>query len=424
MGAAASASPDLDPATKAETVAYLTAEFEWRLAQAAEHAEHDATLARLGARGFHGFAKCLGTLSGLQQEHLFGGGGGGGSITVGSDRSWGGGGPYFWAYDGPAGVQSWPLNHELMQRQSPIDIVTAHAVVVADDVDGFSSGGGGGGGGDSSGAARGEAVLVAYEWPPAPAAVIHNGHTVVVQWGDGGGAGNDAGVVGGGAGAAHLTLSGTAFCLRQFHFHCPAEHTVDGVRYPMEMQLVHTSPAGAVAIVSLLFKHGAECAFFEQFWYKLPWAAVAQTRDVEGAGAGANCLGAPLETLGVLDPSSLRLPALLEDGFWSYSGSLTTPPLSEGVAWLLPTTPLEASASQIAAMRALVGGERLVRAPLGGNARPAQPLHGRRVVLGGREAAAANALAVAKQSGLSFLQTEEERLVASIQESLGSISAF
>jgi len=193
-----------------------------------------------------------------------------------------------------------------------------------------------------------------------------------------------------------------------------------------------------------LFKHGAECAFFEQFWYKLPWAAVAQTRDVEGAGAGAsaaaptpaadlkkkkkklaaNCLGAPLEMLGMLDPSSLRLPALLEDGFWSYSGSLTTPPLSEGVTWLLPTTPLEASASQIAAMRALVGGERLVRAPLGGNARPAQPLHGRRVVLGGREAAAANALAVAQQSGLSFLQTEEERLVASIQESLGSISAF
>ena len=132
-------------------------------------------------------------------------------------------------------------------------------------------------------------------------------------------------------------------------------------------------------------------------------------------------MGAPLEPLGTLDPSSLRLPALLEDGFWSYSGSLTTPPLSEGVAWLLPTIPQEASVSQIATMRALVGGDRLARAPLGGNARPTQLLHGRRVVLRGREAAAANALAAAQQTGLL---TEEERLVASIQESLGSISAF
>ena len=107
-----------------------------------------------------------------------------------------------------------------------------------------------------------------------------------------------------------ITLDGTRFELLQFHFHHGSEHTLDGAQLPMEMHLVHRSDRGALAVIGVLL---GECAA------------------------------------------------------WRYRGSLTTPPCTEGVSWIVMTEPVTLSAAQIAAFGALYAR----------NYRPVQPL-GRR----------------------------------------------
>ena len=162
------------------------------------------------------------------------------------------------------------------------------------------------------------------------------------------------------AGGDTLMVGGEAFSLVQYHFHSPSEHTVKGQHFPMEMHLVHKSATGRLAVVGVLIAEGAHNAAFEPVWANLPKEKSVETH---------------LEHVQV-DVDDL-LPA--ERSTYRNEGSLTTPPCSEGVKWMVFTTPVQLSADQIGAFRAI----------LSGNNRPVQPLNQRKVsVIAVAEAAA------------------------------------
>ena len=165
------------------------------------------------------------------------------------------------------------------------------------------------------------------------ARVVDNGHTVQVDLADGG----------------FMNVGGVPYKLVQFHFHAPSEERVEGKRYPMVAHLVHKSDDGKLAVVAVLLKEGkADAALAPVF--------AAMSRD----HGKAKALPAGLDVTGLL-------PA--DKGYYRYTGSLTTPPCSEGVAWHVLKQPVEVSKAQIESFR------KHYRM----NARPVQPLNDRTV---------------------------------------------
>ena len=149
-----------------------------------------------------------------------------------------------------------------------------------------------------------------------------------------------------------IVLDGVRHELQQFHFHHPGEHLVDGARFPLEMHLVHRNAGGGLAVIGVLFAPGEANDALAPAWAHLP-------RDTE----------TPRAVSAELDLASL-LPSMRTT--WRYAGSLTTPPCTEGVAWVIPAEPLSMSAAQIAAFAAIYPH----------NCRPVQPL-GERVLYRG-----------------------------------------
>lgn len=145
-----------------------------------------------------------------------------------------------------------------------------------------------------------------------------------------------------------LHLNGRTYRLGPFHFHDPREHHVDGRMYPMEIHFVHQDGRGHLVVMAALVEAGAENKAWADLWQSLPTHAQAQgpTHD--------------------LNPRDL-LPAGTHHD--SYHGSLTTPPCTEGVQWIVLRDPIAMSAQQIAQFVSVIGH----------NATPVQPLHGRRV---------------------------------------------
>ena len=149
-----------------------------------------------------------------------------------------------------------------------------------------------------------------------------------------------------------IVLDGVRYELRQFHFHHRSEHTVEGERLSLEMHLVHEDAAGSIAVVGVLFNEGDANDALAPVWAHLP-ADPSRPRPM---------------------PEELELAALLPDRrtVWRYRGSLTTPPCSEGVAWVIFAEPLSFSAGQIEAFAAIYPN----------NYRPVQPLGERVLHLG------------------------------------------
>ncbi len=188
------------------------------------------------------------------------------------------------------------------------------------------------------------AAAMKTSYAPAELRVVHhehvadgvnNGHTVQVNY----------------QGADALRLGDESFNLLQYHFHSPSENTVDGKHFPIEMHLVHKSEAGKLAVLGAFIEEGAENPAFAPVWANLP-----KEKGKE--------FHLPHVTVNVDD----LLPT--ERTTWRFDGSLTTPPCTEGVKWLMLTQPVQLSGQQVAAFRAVFDG----------NNRPTQPLNGRRVV--------------------------------------------
>jgi len=175
-----------------------------------------------------------------------------------------------------------------------------------------------------------------FRYASVPLEIINNGHTIQVNYAPG-----------------NVLLSGgRQLALVQFHFHHLSEHTVDGKPTDMEMHLVHQDAAGNLAVVGVFLAAGQQNEALQPVWAHMP-AAVGEERQVEGVTVNAADL----------------LPADLS--YYSYVGSLTTPPCSEGVHWFVLQRPVEVSPEQIDRFAALYPD----------NARPTQPLNERTLYL-------------------------------------------
>jgi carbonic anhydrase len=162
-------------------------------------------------------------------------------------------------------------------------------------------------------------------WRAKPDMIVNNGHTIQVN----SGAGNT------------LTVGKDKYELLQYHFHHPSEHLIAGKSYPMEVHFVHRNAAGALAVVGVLMTAGKTNTAFKQIVAAMPPKA-----------------GEPVK-MTAADPN-LMLPASRH--YYRYAGSLTTPPCSEVVNWLLLRDPIQVAQADIDAFAKLY--------PM--NARPAQ----------------------------------------------------
>jgi len=208
-----------------------------------------------------------------------------------------------WGYSGTHGPRFWAKTPgweacaatAATERQSPIDIDQA----VADK----------------------ELTRLQADLKETPVVVINNGHTIEEEYRPG----------------SSLTVGGVRYDLKQFHFHTPSEHLLDGVTYPMEMHLVHAEHGHPehLLVVGALFKEGNANKLLDKLIADVPaHAGEHADKDVK------------------LDASAVFKRG---EGYYHYEGSLTTPPYSESVTWLVLDQVHDASAEQIEAMNRIEG---------------------------------------------------------------------
>ncbi len=222
-----------------------------------------------------------------------------------------------WGYDGKLGPKHWAElspAYKLCRdgrRQSPIDLRT-----------------------DQAFPARGVPFKVSYR--PDTIDETNNGHTVteVIH--------NDSGV----------TYDGRDYSLKQFHFHSHSEHTVNGKPRPLEIHLVHQDKEGRLLVIGVFFTVGKANETLEPLLRHLPAKAGQHQVDIK-------------------DKIDIRGLIPADSAIFTYDGSLTTPPATEGVRWFVYQTPLTVSAEQLKKFKQLYNH----------NFRPVQPLNGRFVGL-------------------------------------------
>ena len=169
-------------------------------------------------------------------------------------------------------------------------------------------------------------------WRAFPLEVENTGHTIQANAAPG----------------SSMILEGRRFELVQFHFHHPAEHTVGGSRHAMEVHFVHRAAEGDLGVVGAFLSEGAANPVVAALWEDLPAPGGRRTHA------------------GLVDPAGL-LPT--RRAYFRYEGSLTTPPCSEIVRWVVMMDPVAVSRGQIDAFARIYPS----------NARPVQPLNGRPV---------------------------------------------
>ncbi|GLJ47573.1 hypothetical protein SUGI_1004620 [Cryptomeria japonica] len=178
----------------------------------------------------------------------------------------------------------------------------------------------------------------------ANASLVNRGHYIMVRWAKG-------------AGTIHV--DGTNFTLRQCHWHSPAEHTIYGRRYPLEIHMVHQTEDNRTAVIGILYKYGRHDTFLAELMNQM--SALSHEMEPEAE-----------ETLGIIDPKQIKLGSRK---YYRYTGSLTTPPCTEGVIWIIVDKVRTVSRDQV---RNLV---MAVHDGFGRNARPTQSENGRIVEL-------------------------------------------
>jgi carbonic anhydrase len=222
--------------------------------------------------------------------------------------------PPHWSYSGAESPAHWSsLDPEYSacsrgHEQSPIDI--AHAKPAA-------------------------LPALTFNYKATTLNIIDNGHTIQVNVASG----------------STLSVGGRTYSLKQFHFHHPSEEHVNGKGFPLVAHLVHQDSEGHLAVVAILFEKGQANALINSLWSNIP-TNKGHAEDV------------PSVSVQALD----LLP--VERGYFTYSGSLTTPPCSEGVIWYVLKSHPTVSTQQIATFSKIY--------PL--NARPLQARNGRSIL--------------------------------------------
>jgi carbonic anhydrase len=180
-----------------------------------------------------------------------------------------------------------------------------------------------------------ESEKITIDYQPTTFTLMNNGHTIQAN-----------------AKTANnsIILDGTAYKLVQLHFHTPSEHQLDGKNFDMELHLVHKSDKGNLAVVGVMIKEGKENKALSDIWANMPKKET--NKDIE--------LNKEVDVRSLLPDD--------QDSFL-YNGSLTTPPCTEGVQWIVLEDSIEMSKEQIAAFRTIFPDDH----------RPVQPLNNREV---------------------------------------------
>ncbi len=224
-------------------------------------------------------------------------------------------GEVHWSYEGNNGPQAWgQLKPDFNlcasgKRQSPINI-------------------------EDSATLQGPAEPIMFAYAPSGASVLNNGHTIQIDV----------------AGDNRIVVRGTEFKLLQFHFHHPSEERVNYQSFAMVAHLVHRSAEGQLAVVAVLLDPGAANPLVNKVWTYMPLEANDRVRMPQG-----------LLELNELLPKDQR--------YYQFMGSLTTPPCSEGVLWMVLKQPVTVSREQL----------RLFTQLFPNNARPVQQVNGRAI---------------------------------------------
>ena len=162
--------------------------------------------------------------------------------------------------------------------------------------------------------------------------VVNNGHTIQVNYPAG----------------SYAVIGGKRYELLQFHFHSPSEHTVHGQHADMVAHLVHKADDGQLAVVGILFDKGAENPTLKPVFDAMP------------KSKGETTVQASINAADLLPE---------ERGYYHYTGSLTTPPCSEGVNWNVMKAHMPVSEQQVQAFTHIFDK----------SIRPVQPLNGRTI---------------------------------------------
>ena len=216
-----------------------------------------------------------------------------------------------WSYEGEQGPTHWgdvKSDYAVCKtgkNQSPIDITSA---------------------------TKADLPPIEFVYKPSLLKMINNGHSIQVNYAEG----------------SSISVAGKSYQLVQFHFHHPSEEKINGKSFEMVAHLVHKNAEGNLAVVAVLIKKGQANKFIDTLWAHLP-----KEEGKEEAVANVN-----------IDASEL-LPS--QRGYYTFTGSLTTPPCSEGVTWFVMKTPVEMSDAQIVKFAHIYKN----------NARPVQPLNNR-----------------------------------------------
>jgi carbonic anhydrase len=217
-----------------------------------------------------------------------------------------------WSYEGETGPANWSkINSDWVKcgtgnRQSPIDLRDGIKVNLEQ---------------------------ISFDYHPSSFSEVNNGHTIQVT-------------VGGGN---FITVGNTVYELQEFHFHRPSEEKINGKGTEMVIHLVHKSAEGKIAIVAVLLERGQPHRLMQTIWDNLP----LEKFDTVSPAI-------------VIDPTD-ALPERRD--YFTYMGSLTEPPCTEGVLWMVFKQPMQASPAQMALFSRLY--------PL--NARPVQSTAGRMI---------------------------------------------
>lgn len=223
-----------------------------------------------------------------------------------------------WSYSGKTGPEHWgELSAEYAlcsagKNQSPVNIDSK-----------------------MTGNTRQKPIKLNYELMVADA-IKNTGHTIQVDMRSGG----------------VMTLDGVDYELKQFHFHMPSEHTVNGKHFPVEAHFVHVNEKGETAVLAMMFLPGKPDATLNRLWKNMPMKA----------GDSARLASGDLKT--IESESSFS-------NYYSYNGSLETPPCTEGVRWIIMQSPMTISKEQFNTLKAALQGD---------NNRPVQPLNARLVL--------------------------------------------
>jgi carbonic anhydrase len=223
-----------------------------------------------------------------------------------------------WDYEGPRGAEHWSELDQAYnvcnrgKEQSPVDIRHAQ---------------------------KAKLPALRFEYVTEPVNyVINNAHTIRVDYHDPAGRGS------------YLVVADKRYQLTQFHFHRPSEEYVNGKPYDMVLHLMHRGTAGEIVGVAVFLKAGAFKPALQPIWDHMP------AHEGQQAVPGLE-----------FNPGEM-LPR--DQAYYSYRGSQTAPPCTEGVTWYVLKTPIEISQQQIDAFAALYPHD----------VRPPQPLNGRKIL--------------------------------------------